>query len=235
MSPPLLSCPLRAYLLLSNYWKQTTLDFCEEIAGWSIVLHCGFRVGAAFVKTLAGAATKSALVTQAENVLCFLQSYRDPARSRLGANTALASDEAIMNSSRLRQVLPGRVPVQRRRGSQRADRGLPLPRDVYSTGNVRPRGPALMPPRADAVQQLWYLATFLVAGQLYDTLYVWTRANSLASLRSPRLLQRGHEWPRCDRHVLEDVDPYKTVTTAARHTRTFCHHQRTVHTYRRQP
>jgi hypothetical protein len=62
--------------------------------------------------------------------------------------------------------------------------------DVCYTGNVRPRDPMLMPPRADAAPQPCYLALFGVAQQLrgapykrasIHSLHLWSAHSSMCS------------------------------------------------------
>jgi hypothetical protein len=87
-------------------WNQTGFDLWEEISSSSFfttaVQHRSLREGVALATALGQTSVVSGYATQADNVLCFLQSYWNPTgayitantgggRSGKDANTALAS------------------------------------------------------------------------------------------------------------------------------------------------
>jgi glucoamylase len=61
----------------ANFWNQSTFDLWEEVHSSSFfttaVQHRALRAGAAFASKLGQNSVASAYLTQADNVLCFLQ------------------------------------------------------------------------------------------------------------------------------------------------------------------
>ncbi|KAJ7784273.1 glucoamylase [Mycena metata] len=174
-------------------WNQTGFDLWEEISSSSFwttaVQHRSLRMGA----TLAAALGQngSAYTTQADNALCFLQSYWNPSggyitantgggRSGKDANTALASihtfdpaagcDAATFQPCSDKALSSLKVYADSFRSIYTLNSGIAAnaavatgryPEDVYQGGNP------------------WYLTTAAVAEQLYDALIVWKAQGSL--------------------------------------------------------
>ncbi|KAF7298796.1 Glucoamylase [Mycena indigotica] len=174
-------------------WNSTGFDLWEEVSASSFfttaVQHRSLREGAALAKALGQNA--SAYITQADNALCFLQSYWNPTggyitantrggRSGKDANTALASvhtfdpaagcDAATFQPCSDKALASLKVYVDSFRDIYAINKGIApnaavatgrYPEDVYFGGNP------------------WYLTTAVVAEQLYDALIVWKAQESL--------------------------------------------------------
>ncbi|KAJ7195533.1 glucoamylase [Mycena pura] len=174
-------------------WNQTGFDLWEEISSSSFfttaVQHRSLREGIALATALGQDA--SAYKTQADNVLCFLQSYWNTnggyvtantggGRSGKDANTALASihtfdpsagcDASTFQPCSDKALSSLKVYVDSFRSIYSINGGTAsnaavatgrYPEDVYMGGNP------------------WYLTTAAVAEQLYDALIVWNAQGSL--------------------------------------------------------
>ncbi|KAJ6452536.1 glucoamylase [Mycena vitilis] len=178
---------------VASNWNQTGFDLWEEIKSSSFfttaVQHRSLREGATLAKALGQDA--SAYSTQADNVLCFLQSYWNPSggyitsntgggRSGKDANSALASihtfdptagcDASTFQPCSDKALSSLKVYVDSFRSIYSINSGIAAnaavatgryPEDVYMGGNP------------------WYLTTAAVAEQLYDALIVWKAKGSL--------------------------------------------------------
>ncbi|KAJ7741318.1 glucoamylase [Mycena metata] len=176
-------------------WNQTTFDLWEEVSSSSFfttaVQHRSLREGAALATTLGQTSVVSNYITQAGNILCFLQSYWNPTggyitantgggRSGKDANTALASihtfdpaagcDATTFQPCSDKALSSLKVYVDAFRSIYTINSGIAsnaavatgrYPEDSYMGGNP------------------WYLATAAVAEQLYDALIVWKAQGSL--------------------------------------------------------
>ncbi|KAJ7486155.1 glycoside hydrolase family 15 protein [Mycena galericulata] len=174
-------------------WNQTGFDLWEEIESSSFfttaVQHRSLRQGAALATALGQTATT--YTTQANNVLCFLQSYWNPTgahitantgggRSGIDANTALASihtfdptagcdantfqpcsDKALSSLKVYTDSFRSIYGINSGIASDAAVATGRYPEDVYQGGNP------------------WYLTTAAVAEQLYDALIAWKVQGSL--------------------------------------------------------
>ncbi|KAJ7758125.1 glycoside hydrolase family 15 protein [Mycena maculata] len=174
-------------------WNQTGFDLWEELDSSSFfttaVQHRSLREGATFATALGQDATT--YTTQADNVLCFLQSYWDSTsgyitantgggRSGIDANTALASihtfdpaagcDASTFQPCSDKALASLKVYTDSFRSIYGINSGIAsnaavatgrYPEDVYQGGNP------------------WYLTTAAVAEQLYDALITWSAQGSL--------------------------------------------------------
>jgi glucoamylase len=170
-------------------WRQSTFDLWEEINSTSFfttaVQHRSLREGSSLAFKLERPAESRVYDTQADSVLCFMQSFWNPrdryiiantggGRSGLDSNTVLASihtfdpaagcdpitfqpcsDRALANLKKYVDSFRAVYPINKL--AQKSD---PIatgryPEDVYFGGNP------------------WYLATLAVAEQLYDALLTW--------------------------------------------------------------
>lgn len=172
-----------------NYWNSSTFDLWEEVSSSSFfttaVQHRALRTGAVLASQLGQTSLASSYSTQADNVLCFLQSYWNPnggyitantggGRSGKDANTALASihtfdpaagcDATTFQPCSDKALSSLKVYVDSFRSIYGINSGIAsdapvatgrYPEDVYFNGNP------------------WYLTTAAVAEQLYDALIVW--------------------------------------------------------------
>ncbi|KAJ7147179.1 glucoamylase [Mycena crocata] len=178
---------------VTNAWNQSGFDLWEEVKSASFwttaVQHRSLREGAALATALGQNA--SAYTTQADNTLCFLQSYWNPTdgyitantgggRSGKDANTALASihtfdpaagcdastfqpcsDKALSSLKVYVDAFRTIYTINSNSSSTAAVATGRYPEDVYMGGNP------------------WYLTTAAVAEQLYDSLIVWNEQGSL--------------------------------------------------------
>ncbi|KAF9220901.1 glycoside hydrolase family 15 protein [Gyrodon lividus] len=176
---------------VANNWNQTTFDLWEEVDSSSFfttaVQHRALRQGAALAKAIGQTSVVSGYTTQAQNTLCFLQSYWNPSpgymtantgggRSGIDANTVLASihvfdvdagcdattfqpcsDKALSNLKTYVDSFRTIYSINFGIAANQAAATGRYPEDVYQGGNP------------------WYLATFAVAEQLYDALIVWNK------------------------------------------------------------
>ncbi|KII86105.1 glycoside hydrolase family 15 protein [Plicaturopsis crispa FD-325 SS-3] len=178
---------------VAGNWNMSTFDLWEEVNSSSFfttaVQHRALREGVRLATTL-GQTNTSSYTTQANNLLCFLQSYWNTngyitantrgGRSGKDSNTLLASihtfdasagcDAATFQPCSDRALANLLVYVDSFRTVYALNKGVAhnvaiatgrYPEDSYYGGNP------------------WYLTTFAVAEQLYDALTVWTAQGSL--------------------------------------------------------
>ncbi|KAK2464204.1 hypothetical protein APHAL10511_003661 [Amanita phalloides] len=178
---------------VANYWNQSTFDLWEEVQSSSFfttaVQHRALREGASLASRIGQ--SSSTYSAQAGNALCFLQSYWNSqggyitantggGRSGKDANTVLASihtfdasagcdattfqpcsDKALSN---LKVYIDAFRSIYGINSGIASNQGIATgryPEDVYYNGNP------------------WYLTTFSVAEQLYDSLIVWNMQGSI--------------------------------------------------------
>ncbi|PFH46727.1 carbohydrate-binding module family 20 protein [Amanita thiersii Skay4041] len=177
---------------VASSWDQSTFDLWEEVSSSSFfttaVQHRALREGARLASAIGQ--SSSSYTTQANNLLCFLQSYWNTAgfvrantgggRSGKDANTVLASihtfdstagcDAATFQPCSDKALANLKTYADAFRSIYSINSGIPsnqgiatgrYPEDVYFGGNP------------------WYLTTLAVAEQLYDALIIWKRQNSL--------------------------------------------------------
>ncbi|KAG0703765.1 glycoside hydrolase family 15 protein [Suillus ampliporus] len=178
-----------------NNWNETTFDLWEEVDSSSFftsaVQHRALRQGSALATAIGQTSVVSGYNTQANNILCFLQSYWNPSPGFMTANTGGGRSgrdaNTVLTSIHIFDVEAGcdgvtfqpcsdvalsnlKVYVDSFREIYGINAGIPAnqavatgryPEDVYQGGNP------------------WYLASFAVAEQLYDALIVWSNEGSL--------------------------------------------------------
>ncbi|TCD70790.1 hypothetical protein EIP91_001821 [Steccherinum ochraceum] len=180
---------------VASNWNQATFDLWEEVSSSSFfttaVQHRALREGSALASALGQSASVTNYNTQADSVLCFLQSYWNSnsyitantggGRSGKDSNTILASihtfdsaagcDAATFQPCSDKALANLKVYVDSFRSIYSINKGIAsngavavgrYPEDVYMGGNP------------------WYLSTFAVAEQLYDALIVWNKQKSIA-------------------------------------------------------
>jgi glucoamylase len=174
---------------VQNKWNQSGFDLWEEVNSSSFFTtaaqHRALRQGAVVAERLGHKDIAKNYTIQAENTLCFLQSYWNPAksyitantgggRSGIDANTHLASihtfdpaagcDSVTFQPCSDKALSSLKVYVDSFRTIYDINKGIPptaavatgrYSEDVYYGGNP------------------WYLTTFGVAEQLYDAIIVW--------------------------------------------------------------
>ncbi|PPQ92630.1 hypothetical protein CVT25_007709 [Psilocybe cyanescens] len=180
---------------VASNWNQTGFDLWEEVQSSSFFTsaaqHRSLRQGAALATAIGQTSVVSGYTTQANNVLCFMQSYWNPSggymtantgggRSGKDANTALASihtfdptagcDSVTFQPCSDKALASLKVYVDSFRSIYSINSGAAsnaavatgrYPEDSYFGGNP------------------WYLTTAAVAEQLYDALIVWKKQGSL--------------------------------------------------------
>ncbi|EJD01169.1 glucoamylase [Fomitiporia mediterranea MF3/22] len=176
-------------------WNQTTFDLWEEVDSTSFftaaVQHRSLREGATLATKIGQTSVVSGYTTQAENILCFMQSFWNAGgnfmtantgggRSGKDANTVLASihtfdssagcdaatfqpcsDRALANLKTYVDAFRSIYSINSGIASNAAVATGRYPEDVYFNGNP------------------WYLTTLSVAEQLYDAITVWNAQGSL--------------------------------------------------------
>jgi len=180
---------------VAGNWNYTTYDLWEEIDSSSFfttaVQHRSLREGITLANKIGETSVVSNYETQADALLCFLQSYWNPSdgyitantgggRSGKDSNTLLASihtfdpdagcdattfqpcsDKALSNLKVYVDSFRSIYSINDGIASNAAVATGRYPEDVYQGGNP------------------WYLCTFAVAEQLYDALIVWSSQGSL--------------------------------------------------------
>ncbi|KZT67263.1 carbohydrate-binding module family 20 protein [Daedalea quercina L-15889] len=180
---------------VAEYWNESTFDLWEEVDSSSFfttaVQHRSLRQGITFANLIGQTSNVTSWETQADSLLCFLQSYWNPTdsyitantgggRSGKDANTVLASihtfdpaagcddvtfqpcsDKALSNLKVYVDSFRSLYTVNDDISSDAAVATGRYPEDSYYDGNP------------------WYLTTLAVAEQLYDALIVWDDAGEL--------------------------------------------------------
>ncbi|KII83020.1 carbohydrate-binding module family 20 protein [Plicaturopsis crispa FD-325 SS-3] len=175
-------------------WNSTSFDLWEEIESHSFwttaVQHRSLREGAALASKISE--SSSGYSSEADNVLCYLQSYWNATgsyivsntgggRSGIDANSALASiytfdpeagcdavtfqpcsDVALASLKTYVDSFRSLYPINDGIDDNAAVATGRYPEDVYQNGNP------------------WYLTTAAVAEQLYDALTVWSGQGSFS-------------------------------------------------------
>ncbi|KAH9047688.1 glycoside hydrolase family 15 protein [Lactarius hengduanensis] len=171
-------------------WRQPTFDLWEEINSTSFftaaVQHRSLREGSALASTLERHAESHTYDTQADSVLCFMQSFWNPrdthiiantggGRSGLDSNTVLASIHTFDPAA-------GCDPITFQPCSDRALANLMNYVDsfrgaVYPINKLAHKSDPIATGRYPEDVYFggnpWYIATLAVAEQLYDALLTW--------------------------------------------------------------
>ncbi|TFK40813.1 glucoamylase [Crucibulum laeve] len=179
----------------AKYWNQSGFDLWEEVSSRSFFTtaaqHRSLRQGVTLASKIGQTSVISEYTTQANNLLCFLQSYWNPTdnyvtsntgggRSGKDANSVLASihsfdasagcdartfqpcsDKALANHKVYVDAFRTIYSINNATADNKAVATGRYPEDVYYDG------------------QPWYLATAAAAEQLYNALTVWTAQESL--------------------------------------------------------
>ncbi|KAJ3809548.1 glycoside hydrolase family 15 protein [Lentinula aff. lateritia] len=180
---------------VADNWNKTGFDLWEEVSSSSFwttaVQHRALRQGAELATALSKDDIAESYSTQADNALCFLQSYWNPngsyitsntggGRSGIDANSILASihsfdpsagcdaltfqpcsDKALSNLKVYVDSFKTLYGINEGFAENEAVATGRYPEDIYMGGNP------------------WYLTTFAVSEQLYDSLFVWDAQGSL--------------------------------------------------------
>ncbi|KAL1746198.1 glycoside hydrolase family 15 and carbohydrate-binding module family 20 [Schizophyllum fasciatum] len=175
-----------------SYWNQTGFDLWEEVNSSSFFTtaeqHTALRLGATFAAAVGGSG--STYKTQADNVLCFLQSYWNSnggyATSNTGGGRSGIDANSVLTSIHTFDIEAGCDSVTFQPCSERALSNLKVYVDSFrNLYSINPKGanePILTGRYKEDVYyngNPWYLTTFAVAEQLYDALTTWKQLGSL--------------------------------------------------------
>ncbi|KAF9645775.1 glucoamylase [Thelephora ganbajun] len=168
---------------VQNNWNRSTFDLWEEINSSSFfttaVQHRALREGATLAQKLGQADVISGYNTQAANLLCFQQTYKNIARGYFTANTGGGrsgiDSNTILTSIHLFDPTAGCDAATFQPCSDVALSNLKVYvdsfRSIYAINNGFAANEAVATGRYP--EDPWYLSTFAVAEQLYDALIVW--------------------------------------------------------------
>ncbi|KAH9936549.1 glucoamylase [Fomitopsis serialis] len=215
---------------VADNWNQSTFDLWEEVDSSSFfttaVQHRSLREGITFAKLIGETSDVSNYETQADALLCFLQSYWNPAdtyitantgggRSGKDANTVLASihtfdpaagcDDTTFQPCSDKALSNVKVYVDSFRSIYTINNGISAdaavatgryPEDSYYDGNP------------------WYLCTLAVAEQLYDALIVWDALGELNVTSTSLAFFSQFDSSVATGTYASDSDEYSTLTSA---------------------
>ncbi|TFY76736.1 hypothetical protein EWM64_g7278, partial [Hericium alpestre] len=176
-------------------WNQTTFDLWEEVQGSSFfttaVQHRALREGSALATRLGQTSVVENYDTQADNILCFLQSYWNPTGNYMTANTNSGRSghdaNVVLTSTHTWDIEAGCDAVTYQPCSDKALASLKayvdVFRSIYKVNNGIAVNAAVATGRYPEDGYMggnpWYLTTLAVAEQLYDALTTWTAVGSL--------------------------------------------------------
>ncbi|KAF9268731.1 glucoamylase [Marasmius fiardii PR-910] len=180
---------------VASNWNQTTFDLWEEVSSSSFFTtaeqHRSLRQGSALATKLGITSVVQNYDTQANNLLCFMQSYWNTNQGFITANTGggrTGKDaNTVLTSIHTFDPAAGCDPITFQPCSDRALSNLRQYvnsfRSIYNINSGIPDNQAVATGRyAEDVYfggNPWYLTTLAVAEQLYDALIVWNQQKSL--------------------------------------------------------
>ncbi|KAH8114418.1 glucoamylase [Phellopilus nigrolimitatus] len=190
---------------VSLNWNLSTFDLWEEIDSSSLftsaVQHRSLREGISLASSLGQSSAISSYATQADNILCFMQSFWHSAGSSpyMTANTGGGRSGIDVNSVLTSiHIFDPDAGCDSNTFQPCSDKALANLltyiesfRSVYGLNTGLANDTALATGRYPEDVYMggnpWYLATFAVAEQLYDALQVWSSEYSLSvtSLSQP--------------------------------------------------
>ncbi|KAI0357455.1 glucoamylase [Trametes cingulata] len=180
---------------VASNWNQSTFDLWEEINSSSFfttaVQHRALREGATFANRIGQTSVVSGYTTQANNLLCFLQSYWNPTGGYITANTGGGRSgkdaNTVLTSIHTFDPAAGCDAVTFQPCSDKALSNLKVYvdafRSIYSINSGIASNAAVATGRYPEDSYMggnpWYLTTSAVAEQLYDALIVWNKLGAL--------------------------------------------------------
>ncbi|GJE97645.1 glycoside hydrolase family 15 protein [Phanerochaete sordida] len=180
---------------VSVNWNQSTYDLWEEVDSSSFfttaVQHRALREGAALASSIGQSSVVSGYDDQADNLLCFMQSYWNPSEGYMTANTGGGRSgkdaNTVITSIRTFDPAAGCDASTFQPCSDKALSNLKVYVDSFrSIYNINAGWQANAPVAVGRYPEdiyydgnPWYLTTFAVAEQLYDALIVWKAQGSL--------------------------------------------------------
>jgi glucoamylase len=180
---------------VATYWNQSTFDLWEETFSSSFfttaVQHRALREGAALAAQIGHTPSSKRYNAQAGNILCFLQTYWNPAEGYITANTGGGrsgkDSNTILASIHTWDINAGCDAITFQPCSDRALSNLKVYVDSFRS--IYPINSGIDVTSAVAVGRYpedkyyngnpWYLSTFAVAEQLYDALLTWEFAGAI--------------------------------------------------------
>ncbi|KAG2010275.1 glucoamylase [Coprinopsis cinerea AmutBmut pab1-1] len=173
----------------AKYWNTTGFDLWEEVSSSSFftsaIQHRALMEGAAFASRIGQPDLARSYFKQADNILCFLQSYWNPSEGFITSNTGGGRTgidaNSILGSIHTFDPAAGCDPVTFQPCSDKALSNLKVYvdafRSIYPINYGTPTNQAVATGRyAEDVYyggHPWYLTTAAAAQQLYDALMVW--------------------------------------------------------------
>ncbi|KAI0632385.1 glucoamylase G2 [Trametes polyzona] len=214
----------------ANNWNQSTFDLWEEVNSSSFfttaVQHRALREGITFANRIGQTSVVSSYTTQADNLLCFLQSYWNPTGNYITANTGGGrsgkDSNTVLTSIHTFDVDAGCDAVTFQPCSDKALANLKVYvdafRSIYNINQGIAANAAVATGRypEDSYQggNPWYLTTIAVAEQLYDALIVWDKQGSLdVTSTSLPFFQQFSSGVATGTYA-SDSATYKTLTSA---------------------
>ncbi|KAF9453974.1 carbohydrate-binding module family 20 protein [Macrolepiota fuliginosa MF-IS2] len=180
---------------VAGNWNQTTFDLWEEVSSSSFfttaVQHRALRQGIALANRIGQTSAVAGYTAQANNLLCFLQSYWNGGSGYITANTGGGRSgkdaNTVLASIHTFDAAAGCDSVTFQPCSDRALSNLlnyvNAFRSIYSinSGVANNVGTATGRYPEDSYMggNPWYLTTLAVAEQLYDSLIVWKQQGSI--------------------------------------------------------
>jgi glucoamylase len=180
---------------VATYWNQSTFDLWEETFSSSFfttaVQHRALREGAALAAQIGQTASSRRYNAQADNILCFLQTYWNPTGGYITANTGGCrsgkDSNTILASIHTWDINAGCDAITFQPCSDKALSNLKVYVDSFRS--IYPINSGISVTSAVAVGRYpedtyysgnpWYLSTFAVAEQLYDALLTWDFAGAV--------------------------------------------------------
>ncbi|KAI0304306.1 glucoamylase [Multifurca ochricompacta] len=172
---------------VATYWNQSTFDLWEEINSSSFfttaVQHRALREGSALATRIGQSASVGTYNTQANNILCFLQTFWNPAAGYITANTGGGrsgkDSNTILASIHTWDIQAGCDATTFQPCSDKALSNLKVYVDSFRS--VYPINSGVSATSADVYfnGNPWYLSTFAIAEQLYDAILTWQSVGSI--------------------------------------------------------
>ncbi|KAJ3509159.1 hypothetical protein NLJ89_g5372 [Agrocybe chaxingu] len=180
---------------VASNWNQTGFDLWEEVSSSSYFTtaaqHRALREGAALASAIGQTSVVSGYTTQADNTLCFMQSYWNPSAGYMTANTGGGRSgrdaNAMLSSNHNFDAAAVCDSVTFQPCSDKALSNLKVYvdsfRSIYAINSGIPSNAAVATGRYPEDSYYggnpWYLTTTAVSEQLYNALTVWEQQGTL--------------------------------------------------------
>jgi glucoamylase len=182
---------------IADFWNQTGFDLWEELNGSSFFTssaqHRALREGAKLAASLGDKTRATTYTQQADNVLCFLQTYWNPQGNYIVSNINLPTTRSGLDANSILSSIHNFDPnagCDSNTFQPCSDKALANHkavvdsfRSIYTINKNTPTNQAVAVGRySDDVYfdgNPWYLTTFAAAEQLYDAVYQWQKQHSV--------------------------------------------------------